>query len=129
MGRDLRQIGFNRNRYPDKCYLYDSHAVEHNKLVKDAEVICRFYKRDVVPFHWEKAKTGNGAVSSRKQFIGTIETADHVEKARPDMFVVDQTGTIFIIEDALVSNDLDRTKVVGTRPAVVTQMVLKGLTD
>lgn len=129
MGRDLRIIGFNRNLYPDKCYLYDSKAVNHNKLVQDATPICRFYKKDVVPFHWEKAQVGNGTTSSRRQFIGTIETADHVEKARPDMYVVDQTGTLFIIEDALVNNDLDRTKVVGTRPAVITQIVLKGLTD
>ena len=126
MARDLRQIGFNRNRYPDKCYLYDSSAVNNNKLVKDATAICRFYKRDVVPFQWEKAKTGNGLTNSRKQFIGTIETLDHVEQAKPDMFVVDQTGNLFIIEDAVVSNDLDRTKVVGTRPAVITRMVLKG---
>lgn len=127
MARDLRQIGFNRNRYPDKCYLYDSSAVNNNKLVKDATAICRFYKRDVIPFQWEKAKVNNGLTSSRKQFVGTIETADHMEKAKPDMFVLDQTGTLFIIEDAVVSNDLDRTKVVGTRPAVITRMVLKGL--
>ena len=126
MARDLRQIGFNRNRYPDRCYLYDSHAVKNNKLVQDAECICRFYKRDVVPFQWEKAKVNNGLTNSRKQFVGTIETADHVEQAKPDMYVVDQNGTLFIIEDAVVSNDLDRTKVVGTRPAVITRMVLKG---
>ena len=127
MGRDLRQIGFNRNRYPDKCYLYDSSAVNNNKLVQDATAICRFYKRDVVPFQWERAEAGNGAVSSNRQFVGTIETADHVEKAKPDMYVKDQSGTLFIIDNAVVSNDLDRTKVVGTRPAVITRMVLKGL--
>lgn len=127
MARDLRQIGFNRNRYPDRCYLYDSSAVNNNKLVKDAKAICRFYKTDVVPFQWEKAKVNNGLTSSRRQFVGTIETADHVEMAKPDMFVVDQTGTLFIIEDAVVSDDLNRTKVVGTRPSVITRMVLKGL--
>ena len=129
MARDLRQIGYNRNRYPDKCYLYDSSAVNNNKLVKDAPAICRFYKRDVVPFQWEKAKVNNGLTNSRKQFVGTIETADHVEKAKPDMYVVDQTGTLFIIENAVVSDDLDRTKVIGTRPAVITRMTLKGLGD
>lgn len=129
MARDLRQIGFNRNKYPDRCYLYDSHAVKQNKLVKDAEPICRFYKTDVVPFQWEKAKAGNGSFNSRKQFVGTIETADHMEQAKPDMYVVDQTGTLFIIDNAVVSDDLNRTKVVGTRPAVITRMVLKGLGD
>ena len=78
MARDLRMIGFNRNRYPDKCYLYDSSAVNNNKLVKDATAICRFYKTDVVPFQWEKAKVNNGLTNSRKQFVGTIETADHL---------------------------------------------------
>ena len=127
MARDLRQIGFNRNRYPDKCYLYDSSAVNNNKLVKDATAICRFYKTDVVLFQWEKAKVNNGLANSRNQFVGTIETADHVEQAKPDMYVVDQTGMLFIIENAVVSDDLNKTKVVGTRPAVITRMVLKGL--
>ena len=127
MARDLRQIGFNRNRYPDKCFLYDSHSVNNNKLVKDATPICRFYKTDVVPFQWEKAKVSNGITNSRKQFVGTIETADRVEMVKPDMYVVDKTGTLFIIDNAVVSDDLNRTKVVGTRPAVITRMVLKGL--
>lgn len=126
MARDLRIIGFNRNRYPDKCYLYDSHAVQNNKLVKDAQPICRFYKHDKVAFHWERV-TVNGIVSNRKQFIGTIETGDHIEMARPDMYVVDQTGALFIIDMIPESNDLDRTKVVGTRPAAITTLVLKGL--
>lgn len=126
MGRDLRIVGYNRNVYPDRCWLYGSEAVKNNKLVKDAKPICRFNKKDAVPFRWERA-TVNGVVSSIKQFIGTIETCDHVEEARPDYFVVDQTGALFIIVEIPMSNDLDRTKVVGTRPAVITRMVLKGL--
>ena len=126
MPRDLRQIGFNRNRYPDKCYLYDSSAVNNNKLVKDAQAICRFYKKDIVPFQWQRA-TVNGITTSRKEFVGTIETADHMEQAKPDMYVVDQTGTLFIIDSAVVSDDVDKTAVVGTRPATITRMVLKGL--
>lgn len=126
MPRDLRQVGFNRNCYPDRCYLYDSSAVNNNKLVQDATPICRFYKTDVIPFQWEKAKV-NGITSSRQQLIGTIETADHVEAARPDMYVVDQTGALFIIADAVVSDDNDKSKVVGTRPSAVTRMVLRGI--
>lgn len=126
MGRDLRQIGYNRNKYPDKCYLYDSSAVNNNKLVKDAKPICRFYKRDLVSFQWERI-TINGAVSSRKQLVGTIETADHVEQAKPDMFVVDQTGTLFIIGTPVVSDDANKSKVVGTRPTVITTMILRGV--
>lgn len=126
MPRDLRQVGYNRNRYPDKCYLYDSSAVNNNKLVKDAQPICRFYKTDIIPFQWQKA-TINGIVTARKEFVGTIETVDHVEQAKPDMYVVDQTGTLFIIDSAVVSDDANRTKVVGTRPSVVTRMVLKGI--
>ena len=128
MPRDLRQVGYNRNRYPDKCYLYDSTAVDNNKLVKDATPICRFYKTDKIPFQWKRV-TVNGIVTSRRQLIGTIETADHVEQAKPDMYVVDQTGTLFIIDDAVVSDDANKSKVVGTRPAVVTTMVLVGLGD
>ena len=126
MGRDLRMVGYNRNVYPDRCWLYGSEAVKNNKLVKDAKPICRFYKRDLVPFKWERA-TVNGVVTATKQFVGTIITSDHVEEARPDFFVVDQTGALFIIVEIPASDDLDRTKVVGTRPAVITRMVLKGI--
>ena len=126
MPRDLRQVGYNRNCYPDKCYLYDSSAVNNNKLVKDALPICRFYKTDVVPFQWQKA-TVNGITTSRKEFVGTIETVDHMEQAKPDMYVVDQTGTLFIIDSYVISDDSNKSKVVGTRPAVITRMVLRGL--
>lgn len=128
MGRDLRQIGFGRNRYPDLCYLYDSTAVNHNRLVKDAKPICRFYKRDKVSFQWEYAQV-NGIATSRKQFVGTIETLDDVSKARPDMYVVDQTGELFIIVPPVVSDDANKSKVVGTRPTVRTTMTLRGLVD
>ena len=126
MGRDLRHIGCSRNDYPDRCYLYDSQAVQGNVLVKEAKPICRFYKRDVKPFQWERP-TVNGVVSSRKQFVGIIETIDHVEQAKPDMYVVDQTGMLFIIEAPVVSDDANKSKVVGTRPTVKTTMTLKGL--
>ena len=128
MARDLRQVGCQKNDYPDRCYLYDSDAVEHSKLVKDAQPICRFYKNDLVPFRWEFAKV-NGITTSRKQFIGTIETLDHVEQARPDMYVVDQTGALFIIVPPIVSDDANKTKVIGTRPSIKTVMTLRGLVD
>lgn len=126
MGRDLRQIGFSRNRYPDLCYLYDSHSVEKNKLIKDAQPICRFYKRDKVAFQWEYAQV-NGITTSRKQFIGTIETVDHVEEVRPDMYVVDQNGDMFIVVPPVISDDANKSKVVGRRPTIKTTMTLRGL--
>lgn len=128
MGRDLRQIGYGRNYYPDKCYLYDSTAVQGNKLVKDAMPICRFYKRDMVSFQWERP-TINGIVSSRKQFIGTVATADHVEQLRPDMYVVDNTGMLFIVVAPVVSDDANESKVIGTRPTVITTFTLRGLEE
>lgn len=126
MARDLRQVGFNRNNYPDKCYLYPSSAVDHNKLVKDAQPICRFYKKDVISFQWERIVIG-GNLSNSWHFVGTIETADHLEKARPDMFVVDNTGMLFKIDAPLVSDDANESKVVGTRPTVITTMKLVGV--
>ena len=126
MSRDLRQIGYNKNRYPDLCYLYDSTDVEKNKLKKDAKAITRFYKKDVVPFQWERI-TINGVVSSRLQFKGTIETLDNVQMAKPDMYVVDQTGTLFIIDTPVISDDANKSKVVGTRPTIKTTMILKGV--
>lgn len=126
MARDLRQIGYNKNNYPDLCYLYDSSAVENNKLIKDVKPICRFYKKDVKSFQWERVSI-NGIVSSRKQFIGIIETADHVEQAKPDMYVVDQTGMLFIIDTPVISDDANKSKVVGKRPTIITTMTLKGI--
>ena len=126
MGRDLRHIGCSRNEYPDRCSLYDSTAVNNNMLVQGAKPICRFYKRDVKPFQWERA-TINGIVSTRKQFIGVIETVDHVEKAKPDMYVIDQTGMLFLIVEPVISDDANESKVVGTRPAIKTTMTLRGV--
>lgn len=126
MGRDLRQIGCNRNDYPDRCYLYDSKAVNNNKLIQDVQPLCRFNKRDVKAFQWERV-TVNGVATTRKQFIGVIETVDHVEDAKPDMYVVDQTGMLFIIVAPVVSDDANKSKVVGRRPTVVTTMTLRGL--
>lgn len=127
MPRDLRQIGNCRNNYPDKCFLYDSSAIDdNNKLIKDARPICRFYKRDLVPFQWKRL-TFNGIASSRNEFVGTIETMDVVLQAKPDMYVVDQTGTLFIIAEPVISDDANKSKVVGTRPTIVTTMTLKGL--
>ena len=125
MARDLRNIGCNRNKYPDRCYLYDSSAVKGNMLVKDAQPICRFYKRDKIPFQWQIANF-NG-IASRREFKGTIETVDHVEQAKPDMFVVDQTGMLYIIADPVISDDANKSKVIGTRPTIKTTMTLKGL--
>ena len=126
MPRDLRQVGYNRNRYPDKCYLYDSSAVRNNKLVKDATPICRFYKTDVIPFQWQRV-TIDGVVTKAQEMVGTIATVDHVEMAKPDMYVLDQAGILYIIDSAVVSDDANQSKVVGTRPTIKTTMVLKGL--
>lgn len=124
--RDLRRIGYNKNKYPDKCYLYDSSAVNNNKLVKDSAPVCRFYKRDVKSFQWERA-TINGVVSSRLQYVGIIETVDDVKCAKPDMFVVDQTGDLFIVVAPVISDDENKSKVVGTRPSIKTTMTLRGV--
>ena len=126
MPRDLRQVGYNRNRYPDKCYLYDSSSVQNNKLVKDAKPICRFYKTDLISFQWQRV-TVDGIVTTAKELVGTIETVDHVEMAKPDMYVLDQSGILYVIDNAVVSDDANKSKVVGTRPTIKTTMVLKGL--
>lgn len=126
MARDLRQIGFNKNNYPDLCYYYDSTAVNDNKLVKDSQPIGRFYKRDKVPFQWQRV-TINGVVTSAIEYIGTIETADDVKALRPDMYVVDQTGALFLVVAPVISDDANKSKVVGTRPTIITTMTLRGV--
>ena len=128
MARDIRQVGCQRTDYPDRCYLYDSKAVDHNKLKKDAVAICRFYKTDVVSFHWEKIVINN-MVTSRSQFIGTCETLDHVEEMRPDMYVVDQTGMLFIVVGPVISDDENASKNIGTRPKIKTTFTLRGLEE
>lgn len=121
MARDLRQLN-GRNKYPDKCYYYDSNAVEGNKLVQDAKPLGRFYKRDVISFQWENA--ANNGINSNKQFVGTVETLDVVNDLKPDMFVVDNTGTLFIVAAPVISDDANRGKVVGTRPQFKTTFKL-----
>lgn len=124
MARDLRQLA-NRNEYPDRCYFYNSTAVEKNKLVKNAEPLGRFYKRDVKSFQWERP-TINGVVSATTQFAGIVETKDVVD-IKPDMYVVDQTGALFKVVAPVISDDANRGKVVGTRPQVITTFKLVGL--
>lgn len=127
MARDLRNINANRNNYPDRCYYYGKEYVNHNKLVEDAKPLGRFYKTDVDPFKWTKIDLGNGTLSNDNHFIGTIETCDHVENLRVGMFVVDQTGMLFIVESPIVCNDANKSKVVGRRPSVVTTITLRGV--
>ena len=126
MPRDLRQIGFNKNNYPDLCYYYDSTAVNGNKLIKNSKPIGRFYKTDKVPFQWRRVIV-NGVVTSAIEFIGTVETADDVSKLRPDMYVQDQTGVLFLVVAPVISDDANKSKVVGTRPTVITTMTLRGV--
>ena len=126
MARDLRVLS-GRNKYPDKCYFYDSTAVENNTLVKDAQPLGRFYKKDVKPFQWEYA-TINGIVSSNLQFIGIIETVD-VVNIKPDMYVKDNNGDLFIVVAPVISDDMNRGKVVGTRPQVKSTLTLRGLKE
>lgn len=125
MSRDLRQLK-GRNSYPDRCYYYSSTAVQNNKLVKDAQPLGRFDKRDTISFQWERP-TINGMVSSVVQFTGTVETLDHVEDLKPDMYVIDNTGMLFIVVAPVVSDDANRGKVFGTRPQFKTTFKLMGL--
>ena len=125
MARDLRQTR-SLNNYPDRCLYYDSTAVEHNKLKVDAQPLGRFYKKDKVSFHWEQI-TMNGELTTNKQFKGVIETMDHVEELRPDMYVKDQTGMLFRVTENLVSDDENRSKSVGTRPCIISTITLIGL--
>lgn len=126
MARDLRQIGYNRNNYPDLCYYYDSSAINGNVLKEDSQPIGRFYKKDVIPFQWQRVSV-NGIVTSAIEFIGTVETADNVSQLRPDMYVKDQTGALFLVVAPVISDDANKSKVVGTRPTVITTMRLRGV--
>ena len=125
MARDLRQTT-NLNNYPDRCNYYDTDFIDKNKMEVKPTPLGRFYKRDKVPFHWERVSV-NGVFTSRKQFIGVIETTDHVEKIRPDMFVIDQTGMLFRVDTNIISDDENRSKNVGRRPCIKTTMTLIGV--
>ena len=127
MGRDLRNIGANRNKYPDICYYYDKENVKNNVLMKNAKPLGRFYKTDVEAFAWKYQSLGNGQLSTSMAFEGKIETCDNVRDLRPDMYVKDQTGMLFVIVPPVISDDANRSKVIGTRPTVKTIMTLRGL--
>lgn len=127
MGRDLRQIGFNRNEYPDRCTYYGKECVENGILLPDAKPLGRFYKKDVKPFAWKYMSLGNGQFSSSMNFEGVIATLDHVENLRPDMYVKDQTGMLFVVVPPLISDDANKSKVIGTRPTIETTITLRGL--
>ena len=127
MGRDLRQIGFNRNEYPDRCTYYQHCDIENGKLKAGAKPLGRFYKRDKVAFAWKYQSLGNGQFSSSMHFEGVITTLDHVENLRPDMYVIDQTGMIFTVVPPLISDDANKSKVIGRRPTVETTITLRGV--
>lgn len=129
MARDLRNIGYNKNNYPDLCYYYGSDAVDGNTLRKDAQAKGRFYKTDIEPFAYTKLQLGNGLVENENHFIGKVETLDYVPDLRAGMYVVDQTGILFIVVPPVVSDDANKSKVAGRRPTVKTQFTLRGLDD
>lgn len=128
MARDLRQVGYSKEDYPDKCYLYPTNYVnDNNEVDVNVQPICRFYKKDLVSFAWKKIQLGNGSFSNSNHFIGTIESMDHLEMARVGMYVKDQTGMLFVIDEPLISDDENKSKVVGRRPAIITTMTLRGV--
>jgi len=125
--RDLRNIG-NRSRYCDTYYLYASDAVDGNtlRLKPDAPFLARFHSRDVEEFRWERP-TVNGYVSTVLQYRGKIETIDDLSMARPDMYVVSEDGTIFIVEAPLITaNDSSVTRL-SKRPNIKYTLTLRGL--
>lgn len=122
MGRDFRA---SNQGYPDRCYFYPSTAVNNNKLVANAQPLGRFYKRDTIPFAWRRI-TIQSTLTSETQYVGTIETHDNVAKIRPGMFVLDQTGTLFVVDEIPQDNDYNESKEIGTRPLRKTIMVLRG---
>lgn len=122
--RDLRNIRCNRNNYPDLCYFYGSEAVDNNKLVKDAKPLGRFYKRDIVAFQYERKN--DEIVMSIDRYVGTVQTCD-IADIKPDMFVVDQTGTLFIVEAPVICDDANTGKMLGTRPSIVRTFKLRGV--
>ena len=121
-GRDLTQGSY---EYPDKMWLYDSTAVDHNTLVQDASPICRFSKMDYVSFGMRKV-TVNGNVTNDRVLMGTIETTDFVE-LKPDMYCEDEYGHLFIITEVPVIDDSNIQKGLSARPSTIRRAVLQGI--
>lgn len=124
---DLRNIG-SRSRYCDVYTLYPSTAVDGNTLAlrEDAVPLARFHSRDVVEFRYERP-TVNGYVSTVVQYRGKIETMDDLSMARPDMFVVSEDGTIFIIEPPLVTKNDSAVTALSKRPNIKYEFTLRGI--
>lgn len=127
MGRDLRQTRFNKNEFPDRCTYYGKDSIKNSVVLPNAKPLGRFYKRDVEAFGWKKMSLGNGQFSSSVVFEGKIETLDCVNDLRPDMYVKDQTGMLFVVVAPVISDDANKSKVIGTRPEVKTTLTLRGL--
>lgn len=127
MGRDLRVIGFNKNEYPDRCVYYGKESIKNGVVIPDSKPLGRFYKKDAVSFAWKYMSLGNGQFSSSMIFEGVIETMDNVSELRPDMYVQDQTGMLFVVVPPVISDDANKSKVVGRRPTIKTTMTLRGL--
>lgn len=124
---DLRNLG-SRSKYCDVYTLYPSDAVNGNTLTlkADAVPLARFHSRDVEEFRYEHP-TINGYVSTSLQYRGRIETIDDLSMARPDMYVVGEDGTIYIIEAPLVTDNNPAVTSVSRRPAIKYQMTLRGI--
>lgn len=124
---DLRNLG-SRSKYCDTYTLYPSDAVNGNTLTlkPDAVALARFHSRDIENFRYEHP-TINGYVSSSVQYRGRIESIDDLSMARPDMYVVSETGVIFIIEAPLVTDNNPASTSVSMRPAIKYQMTLRGI--
>ena len=126
MARDLRQLK-GKNSYPDRCYYYSSTAIQGNKLVKDAQPLGRFDKRDTISFQWERP-TINGMVSSVRSICWhgrNIRPCGRF-KGRICLLLIIWVCYLLLLH-RLLSDDANRGKVLGTRPQFKTTFKLMGL--
>jgi len=122
MSRDLMYGIYD---YSDKYYLYDSSAVNHNKLVADSKPLCRFRANTVGG--WSLRRISSGSITAKKILSCIIETRDNLSKVTPDMFVKNiNSGTLYKIAEIPEFDDDADQETFRKSPATIRKIMIVG---
>lgn len=121
----MRDMSVGIYEFPNKYWLYDSSAVNNNKLVMDAEPICRFRARTVTKFGIKKVWNDN--ICSKAVLSGVIQTRDKIKSIKPNMYVKNQAGVLFVIDELPEIEYMIDNEQLSSRPTPIRNIKLNGI--
>ena len=95
--------GEDRSDYTDRCRCFKRDQTTLENIKKgDGVSFATFYKKDLVPFGYQKVWNGDHT-SAATFFQGTVQTLDDVSALRPDDFVENEDGEVYRVIAPIIS--------------------------